>query len=133
MIAVVLDTNIFISDILFRGRPLELVLLGVDREIDIALSQAIIEETLRVLRDKFTATQAELETALRIMDACGRRVEATIKLDVVNDDPNDNHIVECAVAAGADFIITGDRDLLRMSDYQGIAILRVGEFLGRRR
>ena len=131
MSVVVLDTNIFISAFRFRGRPLDLVLMGVDREIDIVLSESIIEETLRVLRDKFTATQAEMETALQIMHACGRKVEPAVKLDVVTDDPNDNHIVECAVTAGADAIITGDQDLLRMSKYQGIAMLRVGEFLGR--
>ena len=133
MIAVVLDTNIFVSAIRFRGRPLELVLLGVDRQIDIALSQAHRRGNPSSSARQVHSNASRTGDRTTVMNACGRRVEATIKLDVVNEDPNDNHIVECAVPAGADFIITGDRDLLRMSDYQGIAILRVGEFLGRRR
>ena len=56
-------------------------------------------------------------------------VHPTVRLDVVPDDPDDNHIVETAVAAGADAIITGDKDLLRLENYQGIRMVRVSDFL----
>jgi predicted nucleic acid-binding protein len=53
--------------------------------------------------------------------------------DVVkDDDPDDNKIIECALAAGADAIVTGDKHLLRLGQYGGIRIVRVREFLKRR-
>jgi len=47
----------------------------------------------------------------------------------VPDDPDDNRVVECAVEAGSEAIITNDKDLLRMKRYDGIKMIRVGEFL----
>ena len=58
-------------------------------------------------------------------------VEPVIQVKAVRDDPNDDHVVSCAIAAGAEAIITGDKDLLRMSSYEGIKMLRLAEFLQR--
>ncbi len=63
--------------------------MGVERQIDIAISQSIIDETLRVLRDKFKSTEAELDTAEKVMRSCGRMVELGPQPRVVPDDPND--------------------------------------------
>jgi putative PIN family toxin of toxin-antitoxin system len=130
-VTVVLDSNIFISAFRFRGRPLDIIQMGVEGKLDIAISQSIINETVRVLQVKFGATESELGAALRIMDGCGRMVFPVQKFDVVTDDADDNHIVECAVAAKADTIITGDKDLLRMQSFGNIAIVRLGVFLER--
>ncbi len=51
-------------------------------------------------------------------------VEPVIHVKAVRDDPNDDHVVSCAIAAGAEAIITGDKDLLRMGSYERIKILR---------
>jgi predicted nucleic acid-binding protein len=56
-------------------------------------------------------------------------VHPTQTLDVVPDDPDDNRVVECAVAAGSRFIVTGDGDLLRLGSYGNIRILQVADFL----
>ena len=129
-VKVVLDTNILISGLRYRGKPREVIQMGVERTLDVALSPPIVAETLRVLRDKFQATPEQLSNAETIMEACGRMVHPTVRLDVAPDDPNDNHIVETAVAAGADaIIITGDKDLLRLENYQGIRMVRVSDFL----
>ncbi len=50
-------------------------------------------------------------------------------VDVVKNDPSDNRILECAIAAKSDYIITGDKHLLRLSRYEGIMIARVSNFL----
>ena len=52
-----------------------------------------------------------------------------VQLNAVPDDPKDNHIIECAVSAGAECIVTGDKDLLRMKQYDAIQIKTVGDFL----
>jgi len=129
--SVVLDSNVWISAFIFRGRPLELVEMGLDRLVDIAVSQSIIDETLRVMNDKFHAKPIVLESALFIMTTSARMVEPVIQVKAVREDPNDDHVVSCAIAAGAEAIITGDKHLLRMSSYEGIKMLRLGEFLRR--
>jgi uncharacterized protein len=126
--SVVLDSNLWISAFIFRGRPLQMVL---DRLVDLAVSQSIIDETLRVMNDKFHAKPIVLESALFIMTTSARMVEPVIQVKAVRDDPNDDHVVSCAIAAGAEAIITGDKHLLRMSSYEGIKMLRLGEFLRR--
>jgi uncharacterized protein len=122
--SVVLDSNLWISAFIFRGRPLELVEMGLDRLVDIAVSQSIIDETLRVMNDKFHAKPIVLESALFIMTTSARMVEPVIQVKAVRDDPNDD-------AAGAEAIITGDKHLLHMSGYEGIKMLRLEEFLRR--
>ena len=103
--------------------------MGLDRLVDIAVSQSIIDETLRVMNDKFHAKPIALESALFIMTTSARMVAPVIQVKAVRDDPNDDHVVSCAIAAGAEAIITGDKDLLRMGSYEGIEMLRLGEFL----
>ena len=56
-------------------------------------------------------------------------VTPTEVIDVVKEDPADNRILECARAAGSDFIVTGDKDLLRIRQYAGIQIVSVSDFL----
>jgi uncharacterized protein len=128
---VVLDSNLWISAFVFRGRPLELVEMGLDRLVDIAVSQSIMDETLRVMKDKFHAKPIVLESASFIMTTSARMVEPVIQVKAVRGDPDDDHVVSCAIAAGAEAIITGDKDLLRMGSYQGIKMLRLEEFLQR--
>jgi predicted nucleic acid-binding protein len=58
-----------------------------------------------------------------------RAVTPAVQLEVVTEDPDDNKIIECAVTAGSDYIVTGDKDLLRLGQYDSIKILTVSDFL----
>ncbi|MBV9305498.1 MAG: putative toxin-antitoxin system toxin component, PIN family [Acidobacteriaceae bacterium] len=130
----VFDSNVWISAFRFKGRPLELVLKAAEGEFELYTSQSIMDETARVLREKFNAQQPEIDEALKIMSAAARKVEPSINLDVVKDDPKDNHVIECAVTAGAHVIVTGDKKhLLKLDEYQGIKMMQVAEFLGQQR
>ena len=62
---------------------------------------------------------------MKLQESFGRRVQ----LDVVKEDPSDNRVLECAVSAGSDYIVTGDKDLLRLGRYDAIQIVSVSEFL----
>lgn len=130
----VFDSNVWISAFRFKGRPLELVLKAAEGEFELYTSQSIMDETARVLREKFNAQQSEIDQALKIMNTAARKVEPAVKLNVVKDDPKDDHIIECALAARADVIVTGDKKhLLKMGSYQGIRMISVDEFLSRQR
>lgn len=58
-----------------------------------------------------------------------RTVNPTQTLDVVKEDPSDNRILECAVASGSDYLVTGDHHLLQLGSYSGIRIMNVSDFL----
>jgi putative PIN family toxin of toxin-antitoxin system len=127
---VTFDTNVYISALNFsRGKPKQLLQLAVDGVVHVAISDAIMQEILRVMREKFHATPEDLQEAEAIIAGCTERVVPTEALDVVKDDPDDNRIVECAVASGSDCIVTGDNHLLRLGEYAGIKMVSVSDFL----
>jgi predicted nucleic acid-binding protein len=92
-------------------------------------SAEIESETRRVLRDKFGWDEDRLERYLPTLWNLGERVTPRRRVNAVKEDPDDNRIVECALAAGADTIVSGDGHLLRLGGFEGISILNPREFL----
>jgi putative PIN family toxin of toxin-antitoxin system len=130
--SVTLDSNIYVSAFHFGGKPMTVLQAGLEGEIDIAVSRAIIDETLRVLREKFAWPDSDLRDAEAAILAAAYLVSPTETLDVVKADPTDNRILECAVASDSETLVTGDAHLLSLGSFRGIEIMRVGEFLQRR-
>jgi len=128
---VTLDTNVYVSAFQFGG--MRLLYMAVDGDIEISVSQPIIEEVMRVLREKFQWDGYRLHDAKQQILGLAKFVTPKQTLDVVKEDEPDNRILECAVEAGSDFIITADKDLLRLGSYAGKSILRVADFLQRQR
>jgi putative PIN family toxin of toxin-antitoxin system len=112
-----------------RSKPKQLLDLAADGHIDLAISEAILEETLRVLRDKFHHTPEELGETAEQLRVIARTVTPTESIAAVDADASDNRILECAVAADAEIIVSGDNHLLALGSFSGIQIQRVGEFL----
>lgn len=123
------DSNIWVSALIWGGKPLLLLELALQGEVQLVISPDILNESLRVLRDKIGLDVDDLQKAQDYIRRCTRLVEPTEKLDVVQSDPDDNRVLECAVAADADTVVSGDLDLLRMGSFREIRILRVSEFL----
>lgn len=131
MLKATADTNIYISALQFGGQPLRFLELARAGSIDLAISPPIIAEVQRVLRDKFKWPEPQVQDVEPRLAAFTRRVTPTETLDVVKDDPSDNRILECAKAAGSDYVVTGDDDLLRLGKYADIQIVKVSDFLNR--
>ncbi len=133
MTRVTLDTNELISAFNVRGKALELIHRAINGEIEIAISEPILVETMRVLRDKFEWNPYELRALYdRLIKIC-KLVEPKHTFVAVADDP-DNRILECSEEAGSEFIITEDRALLRVREHAGAKLVRAAEFLaGRQR
>lgn len=127
---VVADTNILVSALQFGGKPKQLLDLAVDGQIELAVSEAIIAEALRVLRDKFERTPEWLAEADRQIRVVARLVEPTESISAIEADPTDDRILECAVAAEPEVIVSGDRHLLDLKSFRGMPIQRVADFLG---
>jgi uncharacterized protein len=129
------DSNIFISALNFGGEPLRLLDMAEAGEIRLDVSAQLLDEVERVPWGKFGwPIEDARETRLEI-EGFSNLVNPTEKLSVVADDADDDKIVECAAAARSDYLITGDRHLLKIKSYRGTQIVRAAEFLalGRRR
>jgi putative PIN family toxin of toxin-antitoxin system len=127
---VAVDSNVLISALHFGGPPEELLTLANEGGIDLFVSPFILSETARVLREKLGWTNQAVRDALTLITEVATVVEPTIALNAVADDETDNRIIECAVHARADFLVTGDkRHLLPLGTYQGIRIVTPRECL----
>ena len=127
------DSNIWVSGLNWYGKPHELLNLARDGKIELAISDAILDEFSRILHDKLEWSDDRLNSMRAEVATFTKRVSSTETLDVVKADPGDNRILECAVAAGSDVIVTGDAHLLQLGAYEGIKIMKVADFLGQAR
>ena len=123
------DSNILISAFLRGGKPLELLELARAGQIELGVSDAILDETARVLKDKFHVPEEDVRDLRQELLGFAKHVTPAEALDAVPGDKTDNRILECAVAAGSGTVVTGDRHLLSLGNFRGIRIQRVGEFL----
>ena len=128
---VVLDANIYVSALAFGGKPKRAFQLGIKRRVDVAISNPIRAEVLRTLRDKFRWSEERLTEASALIGSAATTVVPTVTLHAVERDPDDDRVLECAITAKADLIVTGDSDLLDLGEYEGIEIIQVAEFLNR--
>jgi putative PIN family toxin of toxin-antitoxin system len=129
MIKVVLDTNVIFSALYFsRGNPWRIVMWAIEGNIQNITSEFILEEVRRVLEAKFLWHSGQIEKAITSIESFSKIVCHDKYLDIIQCDP-DNRILECALAGGADFIISGDRHLTDLVEYQGITIVNPATFL----
>jgi uncharacterized protein len=128
-VRVVADTNLYISALVFGGKPQALLDLAQDGAIELLMSDAIVAEALRVLQEKFERTPEQLSLDAIAIEAVTTRVHPIERVSAVKDDPSDDKILECAVAADAAVIISGDHHLLSLGSFRAIRIQRVSEFL----
>jgi putative PIN family toxin of toxin-antitoxin system len=127
MIRAVLDSNVYVSALLFGGLPRAVVELAHERVFETFVSHEIIAEIESVLLLKFGWSESKITAAaLSWRDAIKVRPTSRINACI---DPDDDRVLECAVDSEADVIVTGDRHLLGMTRFQNIAILNPRQFL----
>jgi len=130
MIKVVLDTNIIISGLNFpKGKPaqiLELLAYGVIRNF---ISESILEETAKILGEKFFWEKEKTKSA-KLLNIFSKNIKPKNRLHIIPHQA-DNRIIECAVAGKVDFIISGDKHLLGIGVYRNIKIVTPDELLKR--
>ena len=130
MVHATVDTNVLISGLVYRcGKPHDLLQRALAGVISLAVSQPIVDEMADVLARKFGATLQETAEAREIVAEAARIVTPSVELNVIAHDSPDNRVLECAMSAGSDYIVTGDKDLLRLKQFDGIRIVSVAEFL----
>ena len=127
---VVFDTNVYISAILTAGTPRVVVSESFRREeIEILVSEVILTEIERILRLKIRRPLWDIITILIAIRQNSTLISPESELLVVTEDEADNRIIECAFQGKAQYIVSGDRHLLSLKEYQGMRILSPIEFL----
>lgn len=91
-------------------------------------SVPILTETARVLRTKFDQPEKDIKAALKVISRAAQVLRPSRRVAVLEDIP-DNRILECAVAAQADVVVTGDHHLLALKTFEDIPFVRLADFL----
>lgn len=126
---VVIDTNVVASAIFFGGKPKEIIDSVMTNQIDAYASAEILEEyseTVEYLKDKFPGKRPKVPL-IDIEGKC-RVINVSTKVNIYRD-PDDNKFIECAIDSKCYYVISGDKDLLTVKEYDCIEIVTVAEFL----
>ncbi|MDW7738869.1 MAG: putative toxin-antitoxin system toxin component, PIN family [Bacillota bacterium] len=124
MYRVVADTNVYISAILFGGKPEEIIKLALEEKIELIISGDILAEMAYILRSKFKWSNYQVNQLLAMLQETVMLVTPQQRLKVIKDDEKDNRVLECALEGKADYIISGDkRHLLPLKEFQTVRIV----------
>jgi putative PIN family toxin of toxin-antitoxin system len=127
----VFDTNIWISGLLWRGKPYQCLLLARAEIVQHVYCEDMAAELSRKLRQVFGFSENHIRAVLYDLRRVSERVEISGDLHVVDADPDDDKFVECALQASASLIVSGDHHLLELEEYEGVRILSAAEFVAR--
>lgn len=129
MLRVVADTNILISALMFGGLPGSFLDLALVQSFALVTSPALLDELDEKLRLKFKVSAPDADIIRSRLQKSAELVMPGISLAVIKDDPDDDRVLECAIAGKANFVVSGDRHLLKLGSYKGIPIMSVRQFM----
>ena len=135
MLSVVPDVNVLVSSIISpSGTPGRIYAAWKRRDLVFITSPVIIDKIVEVLRrphiiDEFPIEEADIQALRSLLKRRTVSAPGTLDLQVVEEDPEDNTILAAAVEGRADCIISGDRHLKTLGEYQSISILSPAEFV----
>jgi putative PIN family toxin of toxin-antitoxin system len=128
-VRVVFDTNIYVSALAIPGGNAEIAYLAAVRgTFELFTSVAILTETARVLQTKFNWQEERVRDAIQNISQTATVLRPRPTLRILKDEP-DNRILECAMAARADYVVSGDRHLLAVMAHAGTTMISLAEFL----
>ena len=126
---IVIDSNVWISALIFGGNPEKILKLFIDNKAEVVMSEEIITELRRIIINKFPL----FVNSLNLLEASLRKDTVFVQLGSItidaSRDVDDNRIIETAYIGKAQYIISGDKDLLVLKKYEDIKILNPSEFL----
>ena len=132
---VTLYTNVLVSGTFWEGEAFRILELIEQKKLDCVLSKGILNEYDRIIHSEEILEKVEEKhlhiraVVIKIVGMCAI-VEPKRKIRAVQEDPDDDKIIECAVEGKVDYIITYDsKHLLKLKEFEGIKIISPGEFL----
>lgn len=125
----VLDTNVLVSALFWKGNERRLLQLCFEGRHRIVTSPLLLAEAERVLVEKFSYPKDDTAAFLGAVARAAEVVTPRTPLAIVREDPADDRVIECAVEGDAELIVTGDRPLLRLGTFRSIRVVRAAEAL----
>ena len=129
MARVAVDTNVLVSALIKKGKPLELLGRLLDKHTLVFSSQMLAELADVLSRDKFAITDAQVERFISLLLKKSTVVSLSGNLAVILEGPDDNTVLLTAVNGKADFIVSGDKHLLKLRKFEDIEIVTVSQML----
>ncbi len=128
---IVCDTNVLVSGILFQqGYPRQILILISNGTIANFTSPALLTEIEEVLcRPKFQSKIKEVASVISLFRDTFELIYPSQTFHVVMEDPDDNKVLDAAYAASVDFIVSGDKHLLSLKQWENISILSPAQFV----
>ena len=122
------DTNVLVAAFVTEGVCAKLLGRARRKQFDLVLSPFIPEEFTNVLSRKFSAPKEQISAACNLISEAARTVSHTSVMSGICRDHDDDQILSSALAAKADYLVTGDNDLLELDEFDGIRIVTPGAF-----
>jgi len=135
-VRVVIDTNLWISGLLWRGLPGKVLRLAEAGQVELCMTPAMLAELAEVLAyERFQPRLAQLGLTTSDLVAYALKLASVFDVPpgeaIVAADPDDDVFLHCARAAQAEYLVSGDHHLLDLGEYAGVPILAAREFLER--
>ncbi|MDP2649625.1 MAG: putative toxin-antitoxin system toxin component, PIN family [bacterium] len=125
---VILDSNVLISAYVFGGKPEIILKQIIQEQIQGVTSPILISEFLEVLRKKFSVVSPDILEIQNDIEELFEIVYPRMLLRIQKDD-DDNRVLEAALEGKCKYIVTGDKELLKLGVYQDIKIVTADQFL----
>ena len=127
---VVIDTNVFVFGLTFKGKPREVLDLVWRGDIEACISPFILKELEETLKKDFDWDRDQIRHTIEKIKAKTILIHPKNKVSVIKEKDDDNRILECAIEGRVHYLISGDRKhLLPLKEYQKTKILSPSEFL----
>lgn len=121
---IVCDTNTLVSGFLWKGNEFRLLCTILERKAALFCSPDLLSEFVRVISyEKLRPYVSDPAVLAEKLESMAIFVKPAGTLDIIKEDPSDNRVLECAKAANADFIVSGDEHLLKLRSFDGIPIV----------
>jgi putative PIN family toxin of toxin-antitoxin system len=136
-VRIVIDTNIWVSGLLWKGDPWRLLLLAEVGEVEICIAYPMLLELEEVLSyERFQSRLQTLDVTAAQLAVYSLTLATAIDVSrqgppIVTADPDDDIFLHCAVEAQAAYVVTNDRHLLAIRSYRGVGILKVEDFFAK--
>ena len=127
---IVIDTNVIISALLFGGNPQRVLEMVLTQTVRMAVSRKMLDEVAGVLQGrKFRYPHEVALSIVQELESISDLVVPLRRVEAISADPYDNMVLECAVTADADYIVTGDAHLLELKEFEATRIVTPAQFL----
>jgi len=127
---IVIDTNIFVSSFFWGGHPREVFERVINGFDELIITDEILKEIMSVMSSsKFNVNKNEIEDYIRIIEKYSKNIVTNNVPISISRDKNDDKILQCGLDGNVDYIITGDKDLLVLKEFETIKIINPKNYL----